>query len=104
MSLGIVVSCDRPVPYGICAALLHTGARTEAEAYEVAARAGWAAGGAGTDLCPAHAPRRPRGGGPRCGNNPNFELSPGDQAAVAEFNAYLKRRAAGALAAAPHTP
>ncbi|MEU8704178.1 hypothetical protein [Streptomyces sp. NPDC048565] len=103
MSLGIVVSCDRSVPYGICAALLHTGARTEAEAYAVAARAGWAAGGAGADLCPAHAPRRPRRGGPRCGNNPGVQLSPGDAQAVADFRAYLKRRAAGAPAAAPHT-
>ncbi|MFD5041986.1 hypothetical protein ACFWNI_33590 [Streptomyces sp. NPDC058377] len=102
MSLGIVVSCDRPFPYGICAARLSTGARTEAEAYEVAARAGWAAGGAGTDLCPAHAARRTPSAGPRCGNNPNARLSPGDAQAVADFKAYLKRRAAGAPAA-PHT-
>jgi hypothetical protein len=33
--------------------------------------------------------------GPRCGNNPNFRLSPGDQQAVDEFRAYLKRRRAG---------
>ena len=33
--------------------------------------------------------------GPRCGINPNFRLSPGDQRAVAEFMAYLKRRRAG---------
>ncbi|MGW1533908.1 hypothetical protein [Streptomyces aureus] len=33
--------------------------------------------------------------GPRCGNNPNFRLSPGDRKAVDEFRAYLKRRRAG---------
>ncbi|MFE2297956.1 hypothetical protein ACFXAW_07145 [Streptomyces sp. NPDC059445] len=33
--------------------------------------------------------------GPRCGNNPNFRLSPGDQQAVDEFRAYLARRRAG---------
>ncbi|MFE9372284.1 hypothetical protein ACFYM2_21290 [Streptomyces sp. NPDC006711] len=31
--------------------------------------------------------------GPRCGNNPNFRLSPGDQQAVDEFKAYLRQRA-----------
>lgn len=92
MSLSIVVSCERSVPYGTCAARLPTGATTEAEAYAVAARAGWDAG-RGTDLCPAHSPRRSRGSGPRCGNNPNTQLSPSDQQAVADFKAYLKRRA-----------
>jgi hypothetical protein len=33
--------------------------------------------------------------GPRCGNNPNVRLTPGDQQAVEEFKAYLKRRRAG---------
>jgi len=33
--------------------------------------------------------------GPRCGNNPNVRLTPGDQKAVDEFKAYLARRAAG---------
>ncbi|QDN57362.1 hypothetical protein [Streptomyces sp. S1D4-20] len=33
--------------------------------------------------------------GPRCGNNPNVRLSPGDQQAVDEFKAYLARRKAG---------
>jgi hypothetical protein len=33
--------------------------------------------------------------GPRCGNNPNARLSPGDQQAVDEFKAYLARRRAG---------
>ena len=33
--------------------------------------------------------------GPRCGNNPNVRLTPGDRKAVEEFRAYLKRRAAG---------
>ncbi|MBT2429419.1 DUF4031 domain-containing protein [Streptomyces sp. ISL-112] len=32
--------------------------------------------------------------GPRCGNNPNVRLTPGDQQAVDEFKAYLKQRAA----------
>lgn len=32
--------------------------------------------------------------GPRCGNNPNVRLSPGDQKAVDEFKAYLRQRAA----------
>jgi hypothetical protein len=49
----MVVSCDDSGPYGTCAARLHTGASTEAEAYEAAARAGWDAGG-GFDLCPPH--------------------------------------------------
>ena len=31
--------------------------------------------------------------GPRCGNNPNVCLAPGDQQAVDEFRAYLERRA-----------
>ncbi|MFD9545450.1 hypothetical protein [Streptomyces sp. NPDC060022] len=35
--------------------------------------------------------------GPRCGNNPNMKLSPGDQQAVSKFKAYLKRRADGEL-------
>lgn len=34
--------------------------------------------------------------GPRCGNNPNVRLTPGDQEAVADFKAYLQRRAAKA--------
>lgn len=33
--------------------------------------------------------------GPRCGNNPNARLTEGDRKAVAEFRAYLERRAAG---------
>lgn len=33
--------------------------------------------------------------GPRCGNNPNVRLTPGDQQVVDEFKAYLQRRAAG---------
>lgn len=32
--------------------------------------------------------------GPACGNNPNYPLSDGDRAAVAEFRAYLAARAA----------
>jgi hypothetical protein len=32
--------------------------------------------------------------GPPCGNNPNFRLSPGDQAVVEEFMAYLAARRA----------
>ncbi|WP_097922075.1 hypothetical protein [Streptomyces sp. wa1063] len=32
--------------------------------------------------------------GPRCGNNPNVRLSPGDKAAVDKFMAYLRERAA----------
>lgn len=34
--------------------------------------------------------------GPRCGNNPNYRLTPGDRQAVEEFKAYLQRRAAEA--------
>lgn len=30
--------------------------------------------------------------GPPCGNNPNFRLSPGDQAAVDDFREYLASR------------
>lgn len=30
--------------------------------------------------------------GPRCGNNPNVKLTPGDQKAVDEFKAYLRQR------------
>lgn len=33
--------------------------------------------------------------GPRCGNNPNVRLTPGDRQAVDEFKAYLARRRAG---------
>lgn len=33
--------------------------------------------------------------GPRCGNNPNYRLTSGDQQAVDEFKAYLARRRAG---------
>jgi hypothetical protein len=33
--------------------------------------------------------------GPRCGNNPNVRLTPGDRQAVEEFKAYLARRKAG---------
>ncbi|MFF4364359.1 hypothetical protein [Streptomyces sp. NPDC001604] len=46
-----------------------------------------------TPKTPASAPSG--NGGPPCGNNPNFKLSPGDQQAVDEFRAYLKRRRAG---------
>lgn len=38
---------------------------------------------------------RPVVSGPRCGNNPTYRLSPGDQQAVAQFLAYLARRRAG---------
>ncbi|MFC8862683.1 hypothetical protein [[Kitasatospora] papulosa] len=38
--------------------------------------------------------RRPSAG-PPCGNNPHHQLSPGDQAAVDKFKAYLRQRAAG---------
>lgn len=58
MSLGIVVYCESSHRYGTCAALLYTGARTEAEAYEAAARAGWDVG-RGRDYCPGHS-HRPR--------------------------------------------
>lgn len=34
--------------------------------------------------------------GPRCGNNPNVRLSPGDQKVVDEFVAYLRQRKQGA--------
>lgn len=34
------------------------------------------------------------GGGPPCGNNPNFHLTPGDRQAVDDFKAYLARSAA----------
>jgi hypothetical protein len=33
--------------------------------------------------------------GPRCGNNPNVRLTPGDRKAVDDFKAYLARRRAG---------
>lgn len=33
--------------------------------------------------------------GPRCGNNPNVRLTPGDRQVVEEFKAYLARRKAG---------
>ncbi|MFD7109117.1 DUF4031 domain-containing protein [Streptomyces microflavus] len=39
--------------------------------------------------------------GPRCGNNPNVRLTPGDQQAVDEFKAYLKQRAAERATDAP---
>lgn len=93
MSIGIVVGCDRSMQYGTCAAVFHTGATTEAEAYEVARRAGWEIGA--PDYCPAHAPRRAGRGGPRCGNSPRTGLAPGDQQAVADFKSYLLRRAVG---------
>ncbi|MFE4691724.1 hypothetical protein ACFRH6_16895 [Streptomyces sp. NPDC056749] len=53
LSVSVVVSCDLSGPYGTCARQLHSGAATEAEAYEAAVRAGWDAGG-GIDLCPGH--------------------------------------------------
>ncbi|MEV7959321.1 hypothetical protein ACIO6T_41315 [Streptomyces sp. NPDC087532] len=56
MSIGIVVHCDRSGQYGTCAAQLHTGASTEADAYAAAERAGWDVNGT-PDLCPVHAPR-----------------------------------------------
>ena len=40
-------------------------------------------------------PREAATVGPRCGNNPNVRLSPGDQQTVDEFKAYLVRRRAG---------
>lgn len=36
-----------------------------------------------------------RSGGPPCGNNPNFRMSPGDRAVVEEFMAYLAARKQG---------
>lgn len=33
--------------------------------------------------------------GPRCGNNPNVRLTPGDAQAVAEFREYLTARREG---------
>lgn len=33
--------------------------------------------------------------GPRCGNNPNVRLTPGDRQAVADFRAYLAARREG---------
>ncbi|MFE7752160.1 hypothetical protein [Streptomyces sp. NPDC057428] len=92
MSMGIVVTCDRSVPYGICAARLYTGARTEAEAYEVAARAGWSTAGAGSDRCPAHTLPRPRRSGPPCGNNPRARATSADWQVVTDFLTYLKNR------------
>ncbi|MFJ3085014.1 hypothetical protein [Streptomyces sp. NPDC086838] len=93
MSARIVILCDQSGRYGTCAAQHHAGTADEDEARASAERAGWSGGGAGADLCPAHAPRRPRGG-PPCGTNPNTRLTPGDAAAVAEFRDYLARRAA----------
>ena len=37
--------------------------------------------------------RAARRGGPPCGNNPHFELTDGDRAAIEEFRAYLADRA-----------
>ncbi|MGW1182986.1 hypothetical protein ACWD7Y_05200 [Streptomyces drozdowiczii] len=93
MSASIVIHCEQPIPYGTCTAQHHAGTADEDEARTSAGAAGWGIGGAGADLCPAHAPRR-RSAGPPCGNNPNTRISPEDQAAVAEFRDCLKRRAA----------
>lgn len=93
MSARIVILCDQSGRYGTCTAQHHAGTADEAEARASAGAAGWGVGGAGADLCPAHAPRR-RGGGPPCGNNPNTRIGPEDLAVVAEFRAYLARRAA----------
>ncbi|MFJ6438513.1 hypothetical protein [Streptomyces sp. NPDC091416] len=89
MSASVVILCERSGRYGTCAAQHHAGTADEDQARKSAEAAGWST--RGPDLCPAHAPRRR--GGPPCGNNPNTRLTPGDQAAVAEFLAYLKRRA-----------
>ncbi|MGW1313011.1 hypothetical protein ACWD6O_31215, partial [Streptomyces californicus] len=51
MSLALVIRCDLPVPYGACGAYLPTGTTDPAEAYAVAARAGWSTG---PDRCPGH--------------------------------------------------
>ncbi|WP_335936654.1 hypothetical protein [Streptomyces sp. PTD5-9] len=58
MRIGIVVRCERSVPYGTCAAVLHTGASTVADAYAVAEHAGWDI--RGPDFCPAHSYRPTR--------------------------------------------
>jgi hypothetical protein len=44
---------------------------------------------------PAAAPLEEPTVGPRCGNNPNVRLTPGDRKAVDDFKAYLARRRAG---------
>lgn len=44
---------------------------------------------------PEPVPEQRPASGPRCGNNPNYQLSPGDQAAVDDFMAYLLQRATG---------
>lgn len=100
MSLGLVVSCDVSDRYGTCGQYLPTGSGTEAEAYETARRAGWDAG-RGVDRCPGHAPRR---AGPPCGNNPRARLTPSDQQAVADFKAYLQRRAGRDCTPTEETP
>jgi hypothetical protein len=47
-----------------------------------------------TPETPAAQAMSSNGGGPPCGNNPNFKLSPGDRQAVDEFMAYLRHRRA----------
>ncbi|MFS0698313.1 hypothetical protein, partial [Streptomyces nitrosporeus] len=92
VSLSIVVRCDVSGPYGTCGRYLPTGAADEAEAYEVARRAGWDAG-RGADRCPGHAARRTgRSSGLPCGNNRRAHLGDGDRRAVAEFMTYLQNR------------
>lgn len=39
--------------------------------------------------------------GPRCGNNPNVRLTPGDRAAIDDFKAYLAQRREAEAADAP---
>lgn len=60
MSLALVVHCEASYgPYGTCGVYLPTGTADEAEAYAIAARAGWSTG---PDRCPGHA-YRPRASG-----------------------------------------
>ncbi|MGW2591976.1 hypothetical protein ACWCXC_17155 [Streptomyces sp. NPDC001515] len=58
MSVRYVVVCDRAGPHGVCAAQLHTGARSVDEATAAAERAGWEINGS-PDYCPGHS-RAPR--------------------------------------------
>lgn len=57
MTLSLTIHCDRTGPDSACARFLPTGTADQATAYAVAAAQGWGTGGAGTDLCPGHAPR-----------------------------------------------
>ncbi|MER7696195.1 hypothetical protein [Streptomyces sp. NPDC096095] len=52
MSLALVIRCDvSHGSYGTCGAYLPTGTTDEAEAYAIAARAGWSTS---PDRCPGH--------------------------------------------------